>query len=46
MPGGPELKGKGSHGRRPWENDMRYFAMDLVRDGSGGFAATYVERRM
>ena len=26
-------------------DDMRYFAMDLVRDGSGGFAATYVERR-
>ena len=26
-------------------DDLRYFAMDLARGGSGGFAATYVERR-
>ena len=26
-------------------DDMRYFAVDVAREGSGGFAATWVERR-
>ena len=26
-------------------NDMRYFAVDVAREGNGGFAATWVERR-
>ena len=32
-------------GRAPWENDLRYFAMDAAGESSGGFAATWVERR-
>ncbi|MDY3871059.1 MAG: PBSX family phage terminase large subunit, partial [Clostridiaceae bacterium] len=27
-------------------DDLRYFAMDLAGEGHGGFAATYVERRI
>ena len=28
-----------------WENEMRYFAMDLVSGEADGFAAVAVERR-
>ena len=30
--------------RAAWESEMRYFAMDLAKKETGGFAAVTVER--